>query len=586
MAKMLRFAIFSVLILTAGKAFASGGTCPVNSPIQGSNCYFVAANGSDSNNGTSESTPWLHAPGMPSCTANCAAVTPAAGMGFIFRGGDTWHFGNSGASPYTGGEWSMNNWWGTDASCQYEGTHTGCIYWGVDQAWYSGSSWARPILNADNPLSTSTVSSCAYQVAPSSQNIIIWAGVDDYIDNFEMTGFCSSRNPASGGPSTDEYIMYGGSGVSGSGMLLLANIYFHGWTITSTAGQSNSTIPCTIIGGGNNGLQSMWNIVVDGSDSDAKTCSWGTFPSFYHFKNSIIRYATQGVGQWCHDIHDNIFEYMDGPIWPTHANVLECNADADGAAVNQPAGTPNVIYNNIFRHDDPTVSSNPDLWVCPNSTPEYWFNNLMYDLAGEGWSIAGPAGYSGCPNSGHQYMFNNTLVDMTQPCSLNTLNNGTNGQFLTVMNEHLINSSFDTLVSPGCTGRTSATNIAMSLSTAVSQGYLLSGGGTAQANTCANEGSTPCAPTIASNSTTTTGANQQAYCTTLASYKSEPAISFEAANACMSGISGGCSYNTATHAMNCPTRGAIKRPATAAWDSGAYQLNGLQAPTNLQGTIP
>jgi hypothetical protein len=586
MAKMLRFLIFSVLIFTAGKAFASGGTCPANSPVQGSNCYFVAANGSDSNNGTSESTPWLHAPGMPSCTANCTAVTPAPGMGFIFRGGDTWHFGNSGASPYTGGEWSMNNWWGTDTSCQYEGLHTGCIYWGVDQAWYSGSSWARPILNADNPLSTSAVSSCAYQVAPSTSNVIVQAGVDDYIDNFEWTGFCSSRNPASGGPFSDMYLQYGGSGISGSGMLLIANNYFHGWTVTTTAGQSNSTLPCTIINGGNNGLQSMWNNVIDGSDSVSRGCSWGTFPSFYHFKDNIVRYTTQGVGQWCHDIHDNIFEYMQGPIWPTHANVLECNANASGNAVNQPAGTPNVVYNNIFRHDAPAVSSNPDFWTCPNSTAEYWFNNLMYDLAGEGWSIAGPAGYSGCPNTGGQYMFNNTLVDMTQPCSLNTLNNGTNGQYLTVMNEHLINASFDTFVSPGCTGRTSATNIATSLTTAVTQGYLLGTGGTAQSNTCANESSTPCAPTIASNSTIATGTNQQAYCTTLASYKSEPAISFEAANACKNGTSDGCSYNTTNHTMSCPTRGVITRPASAAWDSGAYQFNGLQAPTNLQGTVP
>jgi hypothetical protein len=369
-------------------------------------------------------------------------------------------------------------------------------------------------------------------------------------------------------------------------MLLIANNYFHGWTVTTTAGQSNSTLPCTIINGGNNGLQSMWNNVIDGSDSVSRGCSWGTFPSFYHFKDNIVRYTTQGVGQWCHDIHDNIFEYMQGPIWPTHANVLECNANASGNAVNQPAGTPNVVYNNIFRHDAPAVSSNPDFWTCPNSTAEYWFNNLMYDLAGEGWSIAGPAGYSGCPNTGGQYMFNNTLVDMTQPCSLNTLNNGTNGQYLTVMNEHLINASFDTFVSPGCTGRTSATNIATSLTTAVTQGYLLGTGGTAQSNTCANESSTPCAPTIASNSTIATGTNQQAYCTTLASYKSEPAISFEAANACKNGTSDGCSYNTTNHTMSCPTRGVITRPASAAWDSGAYQFNGLQAPTNLQGTVP
>ena len=49
--------------------------------------HYVAANGSDSNNGTSTSTPWLHAPGMPSCSGSCASYTPQAGDRFIFRGG-------------------------------------------------------------------------------------------------------------------------------------------------------------------------------------------------------------------------------------------------------------------------------------------------------------------------------------------------------------------------------------------------------------------------------------------------------------------------------------------------------------------
>ena len=36
--------------------------------------HYIAANGSDSNNGTGKTTPWLHAPGMPSCSATCAFV--------------------------------------------------------------------------------------------------------------------------------------------------------------------------------------------------------------------------------------------------------------------------------------------------------------------------------------------------------------------------------------------------------------------------------------------------------------------------------------------------------------------------------
>src|SRR5208282_1157790 len=111
-------------------------------------CYYVAANGSDSNNGTSESTPWLHAPGMANCSGNCAAVTPGPGAGFVFRGGDTWHFGSS-AAPATGGTWTW----------QWSGSSGSPIYIGVDPAWYAGGSWARPVLTGDNPVCNS--SSCS-----------------------------------------------------------------------------------------------------------------------------------------------------------------------------------------------------------------------------------------------------------------------------------------------------------------------------------------------------------------------------------------------------------------------------------------
>src|SRR5579871_308349 len=64
--------------------------------------YYIAANGSDSNSGTSKTSTWTHAPGMKNCTAICASTVPKPGDQFIFRGGDTWHFGNSSASPYVG----------------------------------------------------------------------------------------------------------------------------------------------------------------------------------------------------------------------------------------------------------------------------------------------------------------------------------------------------------------------------------------------------------------------------------------------------------------------------------------------------
>jgi hypothetical protein len=558
-------------ILTAGLLYIAG------SGVAWSATYYIAASGSDSNNGTSKSTPWLHAPGMPKCSGSCASHTPTAGDHFIFRGGDTWHFGNSSLSPYTGGIWSFP--WGDYANCNYGAAQTGCIYFGVDQTWFSGGSWQRPILNGDNPLSNSRVSSCSYRVGTDNQLVIVGPGT--IFDNFEMLGLCTSD--ASPGNAQDTYITYYGTGNGGTGTAFINNVYAHGWTASTGAG-GGTTLACVVIGGGSNGLQSIDHVVIDGSDSDPEVCAWGTFPSFYHFRDSMIRYTTQGVGQWCHDIHDNIFEFFSNPDVPTHGNILECNDDSNGTAAYQPQNTPNVFYNNIVRHATTGFSTagQVTLWFCPESVPEYWFNNLVYDVGNSNyWDIAGPPIY-GCTNTGKQYMFNNTLVDGRQPCYNSTTNIG--GQYLYVSNELLINSPWGQGTGNACNGVNDPSNIAMSDATAITQGY---GSNSGKINTqnnsinCANDGTTPCSPTSFANSGVGKGTNQQAYCSQLASYTSELAISTDAANACKYGTTDGCAYNSSTHTMVCPARTAVARPASGAWDVGAYQFSGTSAGTSL-----
>lgn len=578
---------FKAVAFTSFLFFVAGawgqGACPVGVPVTGNNCYFIAASGSDSNSGTSESSPWLHAPGMPACSGKCASVIPKPGNGFVLRGGDTWHFGNSSAVPFTGGTWGMYTWWGTAGSnCQYEVSQTTCIYWGVDKNWYSGTSWKRPVLTGDNPTSTSLVSSCPYQVG--TYNTMAIAAPNAIIDNFELTGMCSS-NPSPTSGADDTYIQYGGTGTNGTGMEFLENLYIHGWTATTTAGQTGNNQPGTILGGGLNGLSTFDHLVIDGSDSNPGSWAWATFPSIYHMRDSMVRYTNQGVAAgWCHDIHDNIFEhfYNHNAGAGSHTNILECNDDSNGTAPNQPQNTPNVFYNNILRHDDSSYvgSGQVHLWFCPENVPEFWFNNLVYDVVNANvWDYAGPPIYS-CSGSGGQYMFNNTLVDVTQPCYVSNVNHG--GQYLTVLNEHLINSGFDGGTT-ACTGVSDSSNVALSDATAINQGYLQSSGGTINSDTCANESTKPCSPTTASGATVGAGKNHQNYCTMLASYASETAISHDAAIACQSGTSAGCSYDSVNHVMNCPAISSITRPSATAWDSGAYQFLGLGSPLGLSG---
>src|SRR3989344_2719725 len=106
--------------------------------------YIDYDGGSDSNDGTSKNTPWKHAPGMNGCSDNCAvyqtdhsssAGTTGAGDEFIFKGGVTW------ANEVFTWDWNLGGGTGWTKGVD-------AIYFGIDQTWYSGASWTRPVFDA------------------------------------------------------------------------------------------------------------------------------------------------------------------------------------------------------------------------------------------------------------------------------------------------------------------------------------------------------------------------------------------------------------------------------------------------------
>src|SRR5665213_471229 len=92
--------------------------------------YVDLVAGKDSNAGTKVS-PWLRAPGM---TGFSATYTHAAGDRFIFKGGQT--CGSSGTPCFT--SWTISNSGSAGA---------GHDYYGVDQTWYAGASWSKPVID-------------------------------------------------------------------------------------------------------------------------------------------------------------------------------------------------------------------------------------------------------------------------------------------------------------------------------------------------------------------------------------------------------------------------------------------------------
>ena len=409
MNRLIRFTLLATTITWMITGVASAAT------------YYIAANGSDSSNGTSKITPWQHAPGMPNCKAACASASLQPGDSVIFRGGDTWHFGNSSLTPYVGGKtWTFS----------YNGASGNPIYVGVDQTWYAGSAWVRPILSGDNPITTSQVSSCTYDY--NNVNTVL-LGTDNHIrlDNFEMSGFCASEtsDPNAG------MVNFGGTDA------IVENMYFHGFTISNAAEYDEQVA----IHGSGNGFkgdttnQCLHNVFdnSDGSlgvtgnypsgkaslESIQNACAVVAFNVFNRVSNGIVGTSTS--------VHDNLFHDMYEPVGSVHGNIWNSNND----------GLVNVgsqqFYNNVFYNINEGVS----VWLMPTPTA-YIFNNVAWNNSNSTNCYV----IGGMP-SATVYFYNNTN---DAPCNLRALNNGSdpvwNGTVY-LQNNHLIGYPSATLTS-------------------------------------------------------------------------------------------------------------------------------------------
>jgi hypothetical protein len=594
--------LLSILVF-ASLAFAAGGACPSGanytnpanptgplvtlSSLGITTCYFVSASGSDSSyDGTTETVsgshgPFLHSPGMPNCASNCSDGLLKAGVGIIFRGGDTWHTGNSSASPYTGnsGGCSVANPSIVAALCTYaSGTSSSSpIYFGVDKGWYSGSSWARPIFNGDNSLCNSLtagttlpdgatctawtdrygqpgyyVSSCAYQTGASNNTISLQSASYEFIDNFEFVGLCMQHTNQPS--SEDAYIVY----PSANAPLYFLNNYFHGQSHIQFQGYNADPnchgIPEVCTNGGTFagsvtgtavGETVVFN-VVDYSDSDppgTQLCYGG----FYNVAYNYFGYTSDCIPNPLHVFHDNIYEYF---FENGHSNLLE--------DIGESPSTINAVYNNVFRHVETHVTSGGgvEFWLAPPTTgySDYFFNNLSYDVGNLEYIDNG--GTAGSNANGNYVYFNNTFQTNNAQGIMRVAPCYTNGTIIDT-NNHYVDDQSPYLGT--CTSLATTTALSMTNAVATSDGYTASQ-------------TYGYSPTSGNSPTVGPGTNETSrYCAAMLG--SGDALIQAAGTACESDISYGVSYNATTHTVSYPARTANSRPASAAWDVGAYQFS-------------
>jgi hypothetical protein len=498
--------------------------------------YYIASNGSDSNSGTSKTSPWLHAPGMRGCTGNCAATTPQPGDNFILRGGDTWHF--SGRGTPVGLPWTWTA----------AGTSGNAIYLGVDQTWFSGASWTRPIFTGDNPTSASAVASCSH--ADDGETFIDSESNYVTVDNFEVTGFCW----ATGNGLT---IFEGGS----SNFSSWTNNYIHGWTRQSSCtgagcGQSdvgfhttNGTVTCP----GGPGCNNVYaNNVVDGSDTEGDeftAIQW----QCYDVHGNVFRYVANIVCS-SHYVHDNWLDHFNESPTPDHGNTWEENTELNGVGQN-------AWYNNLVTNNNSAVQ----IWLFPAPTQTMnVFNNVIYASGVANYFNVGDNTYDG----GTYDVFNNTFENSSNGAII-TCAETSHSKTINLVNNHYIddNSPYAANPCPNAIGGGNSpapiTELIQSHSTATSTGYTA-------AEAYAYSPTSETSPTVGIGTNVTSR-----FCSSL---------SGDAATACQSDTRYACVYNGTAHTVTCPARAVDARPASGKWDIGAYQYGastGPNPPTSL-----
>jgi hypothetical protein len=509
---------------------------------------------------------------MPNCASACATVSSTcasnncAGFGFIFRGGDTWHLGNSAATPYSGGTYNV-------ADGGTGGTSSHPIYIGVDQGWFSGGSWARPILTGDNPANSSqSLGSCTYPNVGSSDIFTDFSGSGFYIfDNFELTGMCQQTV---GDHNTDHFINYGGM----TGFMFIFNMYIHGWSHIAFAQPGNpigSCTPSTIcfeitaFGGSLNSGgppdDVLYYDVVDGADSDAVAMQF-CYCGFWTVAYSYFNRGSQTLTRDLHLFHDNtITNFTDNG----HANLMESNGDHNSN---------NAVYNNVFSHIyiNPTFTSNVFFWPEPAvSTTLYWFNNLTYDGGpGELFNIG-----QNSLSQGTIAIFNSTF-QMNHRTDSGVNNFGCATGFTNPYanaNIHFISDDVgSSFYASDCTGLgTDVTHLIMTNATATSDNYV-------------SGGSYPFSPSSGSSPTVGTGTNEgtlnNAYCSALTTDSGSDSTLAGAATACQQGTTYAYTYNATNHTVTTKVLTPTARPASAAWDIGINQ--GLPGNSNTPPPAP
>jgi hypothetical protein len=588
---MNRLIRFSLVLATAGlmvtlfsssKAFGAGGgcsafagnSCPANIPSGVTSFYFIDyASGSDSNPGTSEASPWQHLPTCANATGSAAAHTPGSGEGWILKGGVT-----IGSQCFP-------------ASLPWGGASGTPDYLGYDPGWYTGSSWARPIINGGGSSGyDATTRGLLTDVNHRASYLII--------DNLEFTGlYWSGTCPADSTIACAYVAMNDYFSQGQETHWEFKNIYAHNIThcgsypACNDPGNGNALfwMPNTNSEGGN-GTSSMHDSVFDNTDGAQDCCQPVHVSNVY---NNYVSGFTNFIFNETNTVHDNYVAnfattFVPQPTEP-HGNCIHLFGVSN---------TNELVWNNYVQCDNPNAEA---LLLEEDSATVYAFNNVWSEISQpNGLSMSS---FSGAGAGGTYKLFNNTIAaGMNSPggYSYEAMKFFFHPKITVAGNFAITNNNSEQTVfysngSTAFTGTYNYTPSAFSKSCPGGQSNpqtnwngnqicapVGSGNGTGNLNMGETYPFAPMDSTAAA--TVGSAANSSSLCSEIS------AINAAAGTACMSDTTLGVSYNQANHTVSWPGRQPVARSSSGQWTNGAYQSGNSTSqtpnpPTGLAATV-
>ena len=435
---------------------------------------------------------------------------------------------------------------------------------------YSG--FCRPVINGGG--ATGCSGSPCYDETSTSNHFLVFNVSNVDLGFIEMTGLYWGGDAAAN---------WGAAFYITAQSLTNSNVhdnYFHGWAHapypTSKEGEGCCAVILGSTGLGQNSGVSMYNNVIDGSDTDRQSfgASYGGPPEWDH---NYINYAWSDTfnGEYKNINNNTILNTGDSyaSAGGIHDNTFESNTDQAGGL---------LFYNNYLAHVSGTNGSSWGvmMWSAPQSgDTSYIFNNVIADSNSAGDNNLMCEKALSRPGGRCVYL-NNTVEcgpDSSPSVTCGSYDTGSpNGVVgVTVINNQFITSdgSCPTLSihNGGSPQSTYTTNLCQSRSTASGQGY-------AMAQTF------PFMPISATASTVAAGTLGTVECTAITVANSA------AGTACLSDTTVGVGYDQTNHQVIIPNRQTTLR-SDGGWNIGAYQwASGTSstppvAPTSLIATV-